>query len=89
LEEYVQKHFSDEEAMMKRIEYPQLNDHRQIHQQFVEDFLKLKHDFSRNQNSTIIQLQFQCRVCDWVMNHIMGEDRLLGACIRKNGCPSS
>lgn len=82
LEVYVKDHFNAEEKLMEKTEYPFLEEHRQIHQIFTLGLSNIKEEFLKNPNSTIIQLQVQHSVCEWINNHIMKEDKLYADYIR-------
>ncbi len=73
LEEYVVKHFHDEENYMKSINYPHLDNHRLIHINFINKVgdikIKLKESGSYNPTQLFITL------IKWLQEHIAVEDR--------------
>jgi hemerythrin len=70
---YVATHFSDEEAFMEKIGYPQLNEHRTIHanyKQSVEEILP--------KIDALDDAAFRSALTDtytWIINHIGKTDR--------------
>ena len=81
LESYVVSHFANEEQLMLRHAYPDREAHEKDHRDFVEQFgrvraqLLVKTDgLSHASNIELNQL-----VCDWLIKHVSGMDRRLGA----------
>jgi len=71
---YAIKHFSDEEALQKKNKYPQYEQHRMHHIEFVESYQKLVENYKKMGASTDIMLQLNRTVIAWVSNHIQVED---------------
>jgi len=92
LYEYVGKHFSYEEAYMKKHKFPGLEEHKKIHQSFVtfyEDFQKELKEKCRSKNfdsSVVKELlkKIQDYLADWLVKHIMGADQLYVKYIRSH-----
>jgi hemerythrin len=80
---YVLKHFSDEEKLQERYEYPHMIEHKNIHgdlrRKVVNLIKKLAYEGYSNQfaEHTIRML------ADWLTDHIKGEDFKIAAYIRK------
>ncbi|MCL2602036.1 MAG: bacteriohemerythrin [Treponema sp.] len=73
---YVHLHFSTEEKVMERINYPDLKNHKKEHREFVEElFIKMK-DFTAGNLVTPINMVYFLR--DWIMNHIAVCDKKYG-----------
>ncbi|MDR1930921.1 MAG: bacteriohemerythrin [Treponema sp.] len=70
--EYAQVHFYTEEKYMKQVDYPELEDHKREHKQFVAKVLAAVHAFeegkARPQDLAIF-------LRDWLLNHIAGTDK--------------
>lgn len=82
LECYINEHFQDEEKLMAANDYPKLSCHHEIHHNFKVEFKSIKAKFLKNPNATITLLLLQHDVCDWIVNHIMKEDKLYADFIR-------
>ena len=87
LREYTEVHFSDEEAMMERINYPDIDAQKRAHSAFVGRLVEI--DLSEldamddNQEEYLQDLiQF---LLSWLSNHILGMDKKIGAYITEHG----
>lgn len=87
LREYTEVHFSDEEAMMERIHYPDIAAQKRAHSAFVGRLVEI--DLSEldamddNQEEYLQDLiQF---LLSWLSNHILGMDKKIGAYITEHG----
>jgi hemerythrin len=70
---YVDTHFSDEEAYLEKIGYPQLDEHRKIHANF-----KRSMEESLPRIDTLDDAAFRSALTDvytWIINHIGKTDR--------------
>lgn len=83
LVEYTQTHFSDEEALMARYEYPglaaQKEEHRLLVQSVSDKYQKFK------SGSLMISIELMNFLRDWLTNHIMKSDRLYGEFLNRKG----
>jgi len=77
LEKYVVTHFGTEERYMAKFNYPDYASHKEMHSQFVKDFISLKKELEAGA-STISIIHIQRRVVDWLINHIGKVDKVLG-----------
>jgi len=83
-------HFRTEEEFMRRYHYPEYQHHKQLH-----DFLVQQIEDMRNSQQVLQSLHFQqpwierVEVADylsgWLVNHIIDEDKKLGAFLRDSG----
>lgn len=87
LREYTEVHFSDEEAMMERIHYPDIAAQKRAHSAFVGRLVEI--DLSEldalddNQEEYLQDLiQF---LLSWLSNHILGMDKKIAAYITEHG----
>ena len=76
LQDYTEKHFSDEEEYMKSIDYPALFIQRARHKQFVQKLEEINEaGFEEEQDGKIQEiLTF---LTDWLYNHILKMDKLI------------
>ncbi len=86
LKNYTEFHFSDEEALMERIHYPQLEAQKRAHSAFVGRLVEVDltdlDNMDDNQQEYLTDLiQF---LLSWLSNHILGSDKKIGDFIREN-----
>ncbi|MDF2631384.1 MAG: hemerythrin, partial [Symbiobacteriaceae bacterium] len=79
---YVISHFTAEEGLMKQNGYPGLAAHQQLHRAFETDFAELKREYESNGSSSLLVIQVQRRVIDWLMKHIIREDKRIAEFLR-------
>ena len=87
LKDYTEIHFHDEEALMERIQYPELDAQKRAHTAFVERLVEIDltelDDMDDNQQEYLIDLiQF---LAGWLINHILGSDKKIGEYMREHG----
>ena len=71
--EYGKFHFSFEEKFMEKIGFPEIEDHKKIHENFVQKLDSLALQLRQGiyvLNSEIIKL-----IENWLVDHILNEDR--------------
>ena len=83
LAEYVVKHFKDEEDLQERIGFPGLEEHKLMHKDFLEKFAKFKQEFDEKGHSTILALNLNSSLIQWVVNHIKYQDAKIGKFYRE------
>ena len=84
LEEYVVKHFSDEEALQKKNNYPEYESHKKMHQSFIDDFQKLKKEFATSGHSLKFTMDLNNSLINWIVKHIKTADVELGKFLKSN-----
>lgn len=84
LENYVVEHFSSEEELMKKSNYPGYDNHKRLHQEFVLSFAALKQQIQAEGTSLSSVIKTNKMLADWLRNHIMATDKLLGKYLRDN-----
>ena len=70
---YCEQHFVYEEGLMEEMGYPQLQEHRQIHQRFVRrisDLMTEGRDGQQVLNSQLMKI-----IRNWLFEHIAREDK--------------
>ena len=87
LKDYTEIHFHDEEALMERIQYPELDAQKRAQTAFVERLVEIDltelDDMDDNQQEYLIDLiQF---LAGWLINHILGSDKTIGEYMRDQG----
>jgi hemerythrin len=68
---YAHFHFRDEEDLMRKTGYPELEAHRATHDQLFERILRFTHDYFFERVEQAELLQF---LMDWLLGHILAED---------------
>ncbi len=73
LSRYVVDHFAHEEAYMQKIGYPQLDEHRKVHENFKQAMFRYMEQFNPEDHAA-----FRGALMDaysWIINHIGKTDR--------------
>jgi len=65
-------HFRDEELLMEQKEYPQIEQHKRVHQELVEKVTELADKLQNNEPG--IGLEIKLFLKKWLTSHIMGVD---------------
>jgi len=84
LEEYIVKHFSDEEELQKKNKYPEYESHKKLHGLFIDEFEKLKKEFEANGHSLKFTMDLNNSLINWIVKHIKSADVELGKFLKKN-----
>ena len=82
LEEYVVKHFNEEEEIQNRINYPLLNIQ---HEEFKGNLKEFRNIFETQGTSILLAINIQEKLVSWFKNHIMNLDKDLGDFLIENG----
>lgn len=83
LGDYVVGHFSMEEALMDKENYPDKINHKAQHKAFINEFQQIKKELETGSPSTIALIQTQRKIVDWLTNHIGATDKKLGDFLKK------
>lgn len=78
LDEYVKKHFSQEEEYQKKYQYPKYEEHKKLHQNFIQEVKNLKSKLNQNGSSLSLIVEINNKVIHWLVNHIGKVDKELG-----------
>lgn len=74
LGKYVLEHFSFEEKYMSEHNYPNLVEHRKIHQDFIKKFIEFKGKIAKLGVSASLTIEVQHFLGEWLIQHIAKED---------------
>jgi hemerythrin len=85
LEEYIVKHFADEEELQRKNKYPEYESHKKMHQLFIDEFEKLKKEFADNGHSLKFTMDLNNSLINWIVKHIKSADVELGKFLKNNG----
>lgn len=73
MERYTMVHFSGEEAMMKKVNYPYLAQHQKEHQHFIATVAEFKRRYEEGR--LLLSLEVTGFVKSWIVNHIKKTDQ--------------
>ena len=85
LQEYMVKHFTDEQNLMESHGYPDIEEHKALHDQFIKDFAELRkelEDEESNYNKSVYTNQI---VVNWIVDHINQVDKKFGIFMKEQG----
>lgn len=85
LEEYVVKHFNEEEEIQKKINYPLFDIQHTQHEDFKNELKEFRKIFEVQGSSAVLALTVQEKLVDWFKNHIINLDKDLGDYLNENG----
>lgn len=78
LEDYVIKHFNEEEEIQKKNTYPKYNIQHKQHEEFKMELKELRKVFETTGISTIFVINVQQKMSTWWRSHIRDLDKELG-----------
>ena len=77
--EYVHFHFSVEQELLKRINYPNYNDHKKQHETLIKNILDTSKEYG--EGVKFVPNHFVRTLKDWVLGHIAVYDKLYASYI--------
>ena len=81
--DYVDEHFSDEEKLQKKYDYPDCEKHHEIHEKFKAEIREFAEEFSENEYDEEFVMDFSGRLLTWLINHVADTDQKIGKHINK------
>jgi hemerythrin-like metal-binding protein len=81
LSNYAVFHFTHEEGIMHSYHYPESSGHKLIHDKFTKEIHKLSEDLINQK--TLLSMDVMKSLKDWLVAHIMGQDKKYGDYIKK------
>lgn len=85
LEEYVVKHFNEEEEIQKKINYPLFDIQHIQHEEFKNELKEFRRIYEAEGTTVALALNIQEKLLDWFKNHIINLDKDLGDYLIENG----
>lgn len=82
LSDYVQQHFGMEETLMIAHSYPGAAQHLREHTEFISTFQKLSEQLETQGATAALAIEVNNKVCNWLIRHVLGTDKALGAYLR-------
>lgn len=76
-------HFEEEEGLMRKYGYPELEQHKAMHERFLHQVGEIK----RSRRPGKIRSGFDCSIFlrDWIIQHILTEDKKYGPFLNQQG----
>ncbi|WP_270565382.1 bacteriohemerythrin [Clostridium beijerinckii] len=84
LEDYVIKHFTEEEEIQKKNNYPKYSIQHKQHEEFKDELKELRRTFETNGTSALFVIKVQNRMSTWWKSHIRDLDKDLGKFLIEN-----
>ncbi|MCL2444217.1 MAG: hemerythrin family protein [Treponema sp.] len=78
LVDYTVQHFDDEEALQIKINYPEYENHKKLHDDFKLVVVDLVNRFNTSGSTSGLGDDVKAIVIKWLVNHIMSEDKKIG-----------
>jgi hemerythrin-like metal-binding protein len=73
LMDYTANHFMEEELLMGEHDFPGSSEHKDIHNRLTQQVMEYRNElFSKD---SFNPAEFQAFISDWLINHILEEDR--------------
>lgn len=72
LVDYTVKHFTSEEELMKKNNYPDFVNHKVVHDKFVAQVIDMKGKYL---SGKLLPMDLSSALSDWLRNHILGTDK--------------
>ncbi len=69
LYKFARAHFKTEELHMKQINYPDLDNHRKLHDKFIADLNLISKDFTKDSLDALRSFLYS-----WLIDHVLNED---------------
>ncbi|NLD47479.1 MAG: hemerythrin family protein [Clostridiaceae bacterium] len=82
LDKYTKQHFSDEEAYMEKIRYPEIDAQKKMHESFIKELAKLKNDFNESGGNILVIINANQMIINWLTKHITSMDKKIGDYVR-------
>jgi len=79
---YTVQHFSDEEELQKKYNYPGYENHKKLHEDFKINVASLVQRFMENKSVKNLSVDVKTTVLQWLVNHILNEDKKIGEHIK-------
>lgn len=81
--DYATFHFEEEEKMLRRQAYPDLDQHVRLHQRLVEKIQQLERELKSDQFQT--QLDLGVFLKEWILGHVLTEDQKYARYLERAG----
>lgn len=75
IKDYTRKHFSEEEELLKKWNYPDLERHHTLHETFKKEINDSIINLRAKNYSKIYMSSIKIKLGSWLVSHIMNEDK--------------
>ena len=82
--QYTVQHFSDEEALQLKYNFPEYEYHKKLHEEFEATVSEKVAEFKEKGSTKDLSDTINEFVMAWLVNHILKEDMKIGAYIKDN-----
>lgn len=82
LSSYAAKHFQEEESLLAKADFPELEQQKRHHQFFLAELERLDENFCRGDKTAVRGMVEFLR--DWLFSHILMEDRKYATAFQKH-----
>lgn len=82
LQDYVVKHFTDEEKLQIKSNYPDYKAHKEKHEAFKKVVKDIVDEYDKNGTSIQLVAKVNTSVAGWLITHIKSEDKKVAAHIK-------
>ncbi len=82
LQDYVIKHFNDEEKLQLKSSYPDYKSHKEKHEAFKKTVSGIVEDFNKNGASIQLVARVNSSIAGWLITHIKNEDKKVALFIK-------
>lgn len=76
--DYVVTHFDSEEALQKKYNYPEYEEHHEIHEKFKREVADFQKEYKNNDYNEDFVMEFSGRLLTWLINHVAATDQEIG-----------
>ena len=85
MEDYTVKHFTAEEGLQRKANYPKYPDHKKLHDAFVKDIKTMKADIEKSGVTVATGPMMGATLANWLLSHINVHDKALGQYLQSQG----
>jgi len=78
LQQYVFRHFGDEERWMIRSAYPEYASHKAEHERFIRDYEHMRQEYAAKGPTVLTGMRVNNWIAEWLKIHISRSDMDLG-----------
>jgi hemerythrin len=83
LDKYIDNHFVNEEKFQEEIDYPDLEEHKKLHEEFKETILAIEEKHKNKEVSDKDLIEINLTIKEWLVEHILIEDRKIGEFVKE------
>lgn len=84
LDKYIDSHFQNEENLQEEIGYPDLEEHKKLHDSFKNTIKSIEEKHSDKEVTNRDLVEINLTIKEWLVNHILVEDKKIGEFANKN-----